>query len=110
MVEVAQIVLSSCHRKVDWLHMPVPKDRVDEQYFEPLKDLSSSLAKSQTELVLGLVHGDDLGGTQKRIQAAAATVGSFGVSTECGLGRTPPEQLESILDISTKVATDSDGT
>jgi hypothetical protein len=44
-----------------------------------------------------VVHYDDEEGTKARIQAAGKFVKSFSVSTECGMGRTPPEQLENIL-------------
>ena len=82
--------------------MPVPKSRTDKEYFEPLRDLSSSLG--DTELVLGLVHFDDLEGTKARIAAAGNVVKAFGIATECGLGRTPPEQLDNIFDISVAVS------
>lgn len=39
LVEVANMVLRGVERHVDWLHMPVPKSRVDAGYFEPLKGL-----------------------------------------------------------------------
>ena len=80
--------------------MPVPKDRVDRGYFEPLHQLQIG----QTELILGLVHYNDLEGTKTRINTAGEFVRSFGVSTECGMGRTPPEQLENILSIHAAVS------
>lgn len=43
------------------------------------------------------------GGTRKRIKAAQAVLPSFGVATECGMGRTPNEELDSILQISEAV-------
>jgi hypothetical protein len=75
--------------------MPVPKDRTDGQYFKPLQHLKLH----GTELVLGLVHNNDLDGTKSRIQAAVQSVDSFSIATECGMGRTPPERLENILSI-----------
>ena len=84
-------------RSIDWVHMPVPKDRKDEGYFEPLQNLRMGDAK----LYLGLVHAHDQAGTEARIKAAQAVLQkSFGVATECGMGRTPVGDLDSIFEIS----------
>ena len=85
---------------VAWLHMPVPKDRTDIAYFEPLDDLKLD----DTQLFLGLVHANDEVGTQERIKVAQSVwKGPFGVATECGMGRTPKEELDSIFQISRNV-------
>ncbi|KAK4889978.1 hypothetical protein LTR27_011308 [Elasticomyces elasticus] len=104
MVDVAEGVLKKSGRHVDWIHMPVPKNRSDDQYFMPLEQLAKTSRKTKTELVLGLIHYDDLSGTRKRIRAAGKYVPSFGVGTECGLGRTPAEHLKSILEVSAAVS------
>lgn len=97
---IAQAILEGVSRKVNWIHMPVPKDRDDVSYFEPLKGLDFG----ETELYLGLLHPNDESGTWKRIQAAKqAGLGSFGVTTECGMGREQPENLESIFQIARDV-------
>jgi len=52
-------------------------------------------------LYLGLVHADDHEGTLRRIRTAEQ-VGlgyAFGVATECGMGRTPAGELDSIFAI-----------
>ena len=86
---------------VNWIHMPVPKIRDDVAYFEPLKGLA---VDEDTRLVLGLVHFDDDEGTKRRIKAAQEATGKrFSVATECGMGRVPKEQLDSILRISKEV-------
>lgn len=102
MVNVAIRLLAKCNRKIHWIHMPVPKDRSDEEYYEPLKRLVPLL--DGTELILGLVHFDDLEGTKARIAAAGNVVGAFSIGTECGMGRTPPEQLDDILSTSAIVS------
>ena len=84
-------------RRVHWIHMPCPKDRTDAAYYEPLGKLSVA---ADTKLYLGLVHSHDEHGTRKRIAAAqSAFQGNFGVATECGMGRTPRENVDSIFDI-----------
>ena len=86
---------------VEWIHMPVPKGRVDVAYFLPLEQLK---LPARTRLYLGLVHAHDEGGTRKRIQAARSVYRQgFGVATECGLGRTPKEDFDSIFRICSAV-------
>lgn len=101
LVDVARSVKKAANRDLTFVHMPVPKDRTDDEYFAPLKDLDLGT----TVLYLGLVHADDLEGTKRRIAAAKKALGDtpFGVATECGMGRTPPEQLDSILEIKAAV-------
>jgi methionine synthase II (cobalamin-independent) len=96
LVEIGNMILDTSVRSVNWIHMPVPKDRMDGAYFMPLVDLRLT---SETELMLGLVHGWDVEGTKKRIEAARHFAECFGIATECGFGRTTIEELESVLEI-----------
>jgi methionine synthase II (cobalamin-independent) len=96
LVDLSNSLVQSVARRIDWLHMPVPKNREDVAYFEPPTNLNIGQAK----LYLGLVHAHDEVGTQRLIAAAQTVSPDFGVATECGMGRTPPEELESILRIS----------
>jgi len=103
MVGVAKAILARNKHPVNWIHMPVPKGRHDPEYFTPLKELAPHLG--QTEFYLGLVHANDEEGTRRRIRAAQeAGVERFGVATECGMGRTPADELDSIFAISTNVS------
>jgi len=89
-------VLTGVGRPIQWIHLPVPRDRHDVAYFEPLRDVE---LPSGTELYLGLVH--ETGGeeaTRRRIDAASAVVPRFGVATECGLGRRPLSAIGPLLD------------
>jgi len=96
LVEMANAISQGVKRDVNWIHMPVPKDRVDEAYYAPLKELQ---LRKETELFLGLVHGGDLEGTWKRIEMAEKVVEGFGVATECGMGRTAKGEFDSALEI-----------
>jgi hypothetical protein len=100
LVEVANALHSEIRRPIQWIHMPVPKGRKDLAYFAPLKQLQWDVP----ELYLGLVHADDEEGTRQRIVTAQRVVQGFGVATECGLGRTPPEQFDSIMEIAKAVS------
>ncbi|KAB8299783.1 hypothetical protein EYC80_000035 [Monilinia laxa] len=101
LVDIANQVLSGTRkrRSVNWIHMPVPKDRIDRGYFEPLKHLE----KNDTEVYLGLLHQKDLEGTKLRIKAASEFLEEFGVASECGLGRADAAELESVLETAKKV-------
>lgn len=104
LVHLANDIVKMVNRRIDWIHVPVPKGRDDKAYFESLKNLDIGAAR----LFLGLVHAYDEKGTLKRIAAAQSVISEFGVATECGMGRTPPEELESILQISRSVTNPTD--
>jgi methionine synthase II (cobalamin-independent) len=98
MVELANLIVRSAGRRVDFMHMPVPIARSDDAYFKPLRDLKLG---STTELHLGLVHHDDgVEGTRKRMAAARKYVPSFGIATECGMARArSPQYVRELLEI-----------
>lgn len=104
LVDVARALLRGVGRPVSWLHLPVPKGRDDNAYFAPLAGLVPALKEGGTETYLGLVHVNDEEGTRRRIEAASRVLGAFGVGTECGMGRTPPEDFDSIMAISAAVS------
>ena len=102
LVDLANDIIHSLGdtRSVDWIHVPVPKNRTDEAYFDPLNGLNLRGAL----LYLGLVHANDEADTRERIRVARSVYKDpFGVATECGIGRTAREELSSILHISEAV-------
>ncbi len=97
MVELANTIVKAIGpvHPVAYVHMPVPKDRSDGEYFRPMENLELGDAK----LYLGLVHANDESGTRKRLEAARAVYPNIaGVASECGLGRTPRDEIGSILE------------
>lgn len=94
LVEMANGIAAALERRLDFIHMPVPQDRTDREYFLPLE---SRRLSAETELILGLIHHDDEAGDRERIDAARAFVGFFGVASECGWGRTDPERVTGLL-------------
>ena len=81
---------------------PVPRDRVDEAYYAPMRELR---LRSETELYLGLVHHTDgVEGTRRRMEIARRFVSGFGVATECGWGRRPPDTIAALLRIHAAVS------
>jgi hypothetical protein len=102
LVTLANDLATGLQRPITWIHMPVPRDRDDDAYFAPLGALR---LPPETELYLGLVHyTDGLDGTRRRIAAAQRTIQDFGVATECGMGRRPPETIPDLLAIHAAVA------
>lgn len=99
LVSVMKAVIAGVKRPITYFHMPVPKNRDDKAYFEPLADPEFVKVRGNTELFLGLVHYDDLEGTKRKIQTAKTVLDSFGIASECGMGRTPPGEVDRILDI-----------
>ena len=95
LVEIANGIADRTDRRLDFIHMPVPQDRTDRAYFLPLEGLSVS---ADTDLILGLIHHDDTAGDRVRIDAARDFVGSFGVASECGWGRTDPARVTGLLE------------
>jgi hypothetical protein len=102
LVRVANALVHGLDRPLNWLHLPVPRERDDEAYYAPLADLRVG---DDTELYLGLVHRTDgMEGTQRRMHAASKVVPAFGISTECGLGRRPSESVAELLELHAAVA------
>ena len=94
--------LKPAGRAVNWSHVPCPPDRTDEAYYRPLNRLE---LEPHAKIYLGLVREHDREGTLQRVRAAQkAYPGAFGVGTECGMGRTPPGDIDSIFEISAAVS------
>lgn len=94
LTEISGAILAGVTRPVDFLHLPVPRERDDDAYFAPLRGLT---LPSRARLYLGLLHHDDAAGDRRRIDTARRVMPSFGVATECGWGRTEPSRVEGLL-------------
>ena len=96
-VAFANGISRACARRLDFLHMPVPRDRVDEAYFAPLQRLQ---LPARTRLILGLVHySDGVEGARRRMAAAQRYAREFDIAAECGLGRRDPATIPELLRI-----------
>jgi hypothetical protein len=95
MVEVANALAASLERPVNWIHVPLVRDRTDNAFVEPLRDLR---LHPETELYLGAVHaGESTETSRRRIEAAHGFVSEFGVATPCGWGRLPPQLVPELV-------------
>lgn len=97
MVDFAHSLVGKLRRSVELIHMPVPRNRSDNAYFQPLSRLR---LPKETELCLGLVHyTDGLEGTRCRLETAQKHAREFSIATECGFGRRPVETIPALLRI-----------
>lgn len=102
LVQVANGVTETSPRVINWIHMPVPRDRLDDAYFVPLKDLKLQPA---TRLYIGLIHlTDGVEGTLARLDTARRFASDFGIATECGFGRRDPDTIIDLLKVHDAVA------
>ena len=75
-------IIASTDREPQYVHMPVPAERDDPVYFEPLANLA---LWPRMDVHLGLVHdSDDTGAAQRRIAAARSVLRRFGIAPACG--------------------------
>jgi methionine synthase II (cobalamin-independent) len=107
-VELINSFIGLVSRPITWIHIPVPIERDDDAYFEPLRRLGIAAG---TEVYLGLIHyRDGVEGARRRTATARRFVPAFGVATECGMGRRPPgrggteDTLAHLLSIHAQIA------
>jgi len=101
-VAFANGIAKQATRNVDWIHMPVPRDRSDDAYFVPLDGLT---LRPETELYIGCIHHTDgVEGSHARLATAKHHAEGFGIATECGFGRREPDTIPALLDIHAQVA------
>jgi hypothetical protein len=102
MVDFANRVSRQLRRPAQLIHMPVPRDRMDDTYFAPLRDLA---LPPETELCLGLVHyTDGIEGTMQRLTVARRYAARFAIATECGFGRRDSKTIPELLRVHAAVA------
>jgi methionine synthase II (cobalamin-independent) len=89
MVEFANALTRAIAHPLAYLHMPVPRERSDDAFHRPFRELA---LPAGTELYLGVVHAaDGADGARARIAAAARHAPPFGIATECGMARARSE-------------------
>ena len=99
-------IRSRSSRRIDWLHVPVPRPHTDADYLKPLGKLQRD---PSTELFLGLLYVDDgIDVTRGRLEIAHSCVGSFGIGAACGLNPfvsgIPVERLPEVIDYHRRIA------
>jgi hypothetical protein len=94
LVEMMEGIATATRRSIDFFHVPVPKERTDEAFYAPLENWK---CPPGTGLYIGLLHHDDETGDRKRVAVARKFIDDFGLSAECGWGRTEPGRLPGLL-------------
>jgi hypothetical protein len=94
LVEMMEGIAAATTRPIDFFHIPVPKERTDDAFYAPLEAWKRP---ASTELYLGLLHHNDEAGDRKRVAVAKKFIDDFGLSAECGWGRTEPGRLPGLL-------------
>lgn len=92
LVELMNGIGNAVRRRIDYVHIPVPRTRDDDAYFAPLRDW-----KRDSWLYVGLIHPNDGDGDQRRVAAAQRVIPEFGVASECGWGRGDPARIPGLL-------------
>ena len=102
MVDMANRLARAVKRPIQLIHMPVPRDRADDAYFAPLRNLALA---PQTQIALGLVHlTGGIDGIEQRMATARRYLGGFAIATECGFGRRAPETIPALLRLHAEAA------
>jgi len=102
LVEFSNRLIARIHRPVELIHMPVPRNRFDDAYYEPLENLK---VQPGTALALGLVHlTGGIEGTRRRMAVADKYMKDYAVGTECGFGRRPKETIQPLLELHAQAA------
>lgn len=102
LVALANALFAALGRAPAWVHMPVPIGWTEPRSYAPLRELA---LPASTALYLGLVHDQDgTDGARRRIALASEVRPRFGIATECGWGRRPPESIPALLQLHAEVA------
>jgi hypothetical protein len=101
-VRLSNEAVSISGRRVDAVHMPVPR-HPEDSYFAPLGDLDIG----DTTVYLGMIHDSDgVEGFRRRYQQAKRYRSNFGVSSVCGYGRYTADEMPPVLQVHRDVARD----
>ena len=102
LVEFSNRLTAKIRRPIQLIHMPVPRNRFDDAYFEPLNQLK---LQARTQLALGLVHlTDGIEGTRRRMAVADKFAKDYAIGTECGFGRREPSTILPLLQVHAQAA------
>ena len=102
LVEFSNRLTAKIKRPIALIHMPVPRNRFDDAYYAPLRELK---LQPQTTLALGLVHlTDGVEGTKRRMAVADRYAKDYAIGTECGFGRRSPETIAPLMEVHARAA------
>ena len=95
LVLMMNLLSAEIRRPIAWFHIPVPRNRTDDDYFAPLALMH---LQPSTKVYLGLIHmTDGVAGARQRMEKARRFLPQFGIATECGFGRRPSDAVPGLL-------------
>ena len=94
LVEVMNGICRAVRRRIDYMHIPMPREHTDAAFLSPLRRWERGNVR---QLYVGLIHHDDEAGNRARIEATRSILPEFGIASECGWGRTDPSRLPGLL-------------
>lgn len=105
-VEVSNELARAISRPINFIQAATMRIWDEPKHWEALKNLRIG---KETQFYLGLVHASDgVEAARKRIDIVAKVLPSFGISTECGLGRHSKEELASVTKTFRTVSQDAE--
>jgi len=85
-------------KRLHWVEWQLPRLQTEA-------DLESLRTTEETAVYLGLVHATDgVEGGLRRVAATREVLVSFGIGTECGMGRRTAERIPDLLRLHAKLA------
>ncbi|MBF6567654.1 MAG: hypothetical protein IVW54_02110 [Candidatus Binataceae bacterium] len=95
-VQAANAASAAAGGRFDFVHMPGPANRCDDDFYRPLEDLDLGHAR----VYLGIIHDHEKEAAplRKRIEVARRHLPEFGLGAPCGFGRRKREELPGALE------------
>lgn len=94
-VALTNAAVARAGRRVDWVHMPVPRGTPGADFFAALRELRVG----ETRVHLGMIHHDDAPEhLVLRLAAAREHLPAFGIAGPCGYGRVDARELPVVLE------------
>ncbi|KAK6366407.1 hypothetical protein LTR64_008422 [Lithohypha guttulata] len=112
LADVIETLCSNIDRSLEFVHIPVPLNEV-KTYLQPLTPRAlKMLTERKTHLFLGLVNGNREQEVHEAIEVArklfvnipASEQLRWGIASQCGIGRTPKEEAEGVVNITRRLA------
>ncbi len=95
-VQVANLAAAAAGDRFDFVHMPGPANRFDDDFYRPLGKLKCGAAR----VYLGIIHDHerDAEPLRKRIEVAGRYLPAFGLGAPCGFGRRKRDEIPGALE------------
>lgn len=95
-VQVANLAAAATGNRFDFVHMPGPANRFDDDFYRPLSELKIGAAR----IYLGMIHDHerDAEPLRRRIEIVRRYLPEFGLGAPCGFGRRKREEIPGAIE------------